>query len=312
MPENISGAMPGNMTGKKKLSGIFAPITSPFDREGNISLDQLGANVDRYRGTGLSGFLVLGSNGENKSLNFKEKQQVLGCVIAHKAPEQLVMAGSIFESTGETIEFAHLAVEAGADFITLLAPSYFKSAMTDAILLKYFSDAAGAAGRPCLIYKAPQFSGGVDLSLNLIKELAAHPNIAGIKDSSPSGIEKILFSVPGDFAVFSGSANTFFPAMLCGAAGGVLSIADYLPGHAVHLFKLLEKGALAEAAVLNRGILESNMAISGAAGVSGVKAAMDITGYHGGFPRLPLLPADAGTREKIKQTIEKLLRDFPL
>ncbi|MDR2745984.1 MAG: dihydrodipicolinate synthase family protein [Treponema sp.] len=296
----------------KKLSGIFAPITSPFDREGNLSLDRLGANIDRYRDTGLSGFLVLGSNGENKSLNFREKQQVLDCVIARKSPEQAVMAGSIFESTRETIEFARLAVEAGADFITLLPPSYFKSAMTDALLLKYFTDAASAAGKPCLIYKAPQFSGGVDLSLHLIKELAGHPNIAGIKDSSPSGIEKILFSVPRDFAVFSGSANTFFPAMLCGAAGGVLSIADYLPGHAVRLFRLLERGAMAEAAALNRGILESNMVISGASGVSGVKAAMDITGYHGGFPRLPLLPPDEGAGKKIRQAVEKLLLDFPL
>jgi 4-hydroxy-2-oxoglutarate aldolase len=306
---------------EKRLSGIFAPITSPFDRDGNLDLGRLGANVDRYQKTGLAGFLALGSNGENRSLSFKEKQQVLDCVIAHKAPDQLVMAGSIFESTRETIEFARLAVEAGAGFITLLPPSYFKSAMNDAVLLKYFSDAADAAGKPCLIYKAPQFSGGVDLSLNLIKELARHPNIAGIKDSSPSGIEKILFSVPRDFAVFSGSANTFFSAMLCGAAGGVLSIANYLPGHAVRLFALLKEGredsaraesSLAEAVALNRGILESNMAISGASGVSGVKAAMDITGYYGDFPRLPLLPADGETRGRIKTAIEKLLRDFPL
>ncbi|MDR2103921.1 MAG: dihydrodipicolinate synthase family protein [Treponema sp.] len=300
------------MVEEKGLSGIFAPITSPFDSNGDINWDHLAANVVRYQKTGLAGFLVLGSNGENKSLNFKEKQQVLDCVAAHKAPDQRIMAGSIFESTRETIEFAHLAAEAGADFITLLPPSYFKSAMTDTLLLKYFCDTASAAQKPCLIYKAPQFSGGLDLSLNLIKELARHPNIAGIKDSSPSGIEKILLSVPRDFTVLSGSANTFFTAMLCGAAGGVLSIANYLPAHAVHLFKLLKNGALTEAAALNRGILASNLAISGASGVSGVKAAMDITGYYGGFPRLPLLPADEGARGKIKQTLEKLLRDFPL
>ncbi|MDR2073278.1 MAG: dihydrodipicolinate synthase family protein [Spirochaetaceae bacterium] len=298
------------MAEKKKLSGMFAPITSPFDKDGNVDLDHLGANVDRYRETGLSGFLVLGSNGEHRSLNVKEKMRVLDCVIARKAPGQAVMAGSIFESTGETIEFARRAVEAGADFITLLPPSYFKTAMSDAVLLKYFSDTADAAGKPCLIYRAPQFSGGVDLSLNLIKELAGHPNIAGIKDSAPSGIEKILFSAGEDFAVLSGSANTFFQAMLCGASGGVLSIADYLPGHAVRLFRLLEGGALEEAAALNRGILESNTAVSGAYGVGGVKAAMDMTGYYGGVPRLPLLPVDPGGRERIGQAVEKLLRDF--
>jgi 4-hydroxy-2-oxoglutarate aldolase len=277
-----------------------------------LELDSLGANIEGYKKTGLAGFLVLGSNGENKSLGFKEKQQVLECVAAHKAANQAVMAGSIFESTRETIEFALLAEEAGADFITLLPPSYFKSAMNDAALAGYFSDVASAVHRPCLLYRAPQFSGGVDLSLNLIRELAKHPNIAGIKDSSSSGIEKILFSVPKNFAVFAGSANTFFSAMINGAAGGVLSLADYLPEYAVHLFKLLQEEELEKAVPLNRRILECNMSVSGAAGVSGVKAAMDYLGYHGGFPRLPLMGADAPAREAIQRVLDGLIRDFPL
>jgi 4-hydroxy-2-oxoglutarate aldolase len=294
------------------LGGVYAPITTPFDPQGNLELDSLGANIERYARTGLAGFLVLGSNGENKSLNFKEKQQVLDCVIARKAPHQTVMAGSIFESTRETIEFALLAEEAGADYITLLPPSYFKSAMHDGALAGYFGDVASAVKKPCLLYRAPQFSGGLDLSAGLIRDLARHPNIAGIKDSSSAGIEKIIFSVPEDFAVLAGSANTFFSAMINGAAGGVLSLADYLPEYAVRLFGLLRQGDLEQAAPLNRRILECNMSVSGAAGVSGVKAAMDHLGYHGGSPRLPLGGAGAPARESIGRVLDGLIRDFPL
>ncbi|GHT63164.1 dihydrodipicolinate synthase family protein [Spirochaetia bacterium] len=274
----------------EKLCGIFAPITTPFNKDGSVNYEHLGANVQRYAKTDLKGFLILGSNGENKSLRQNEKEQVVKTIIAAKAPGQVTMVGSIFESTTETVEFAKMAEQAGADFITLLPPSYFKSQMKDSVLLKYFTDTASSVKTPCLLYKAPQFSGGVDLSLNLIKDCAGHPGIAGIKDSSSSGIEKILLSVPEGFAVLSGSANTFFTAMLSGATGGVISMADYMPEKITELYTLIRSGKLKEAADLNNRIVKCNINVSGSWGVAGVKCAMDICGYHGGAPRLPLLP----------------------
>jgi 4-hydroxy-2-oxoglutarate aldolase len=289
------------------LEGIFAPITTPFDEKGRVNYEHLVFNVEKYAKTKLHGFLILGSNGENKSLSNKEKEEVLKTIIGHKAPGQTAMAASIFESTMETIEFALLAQEAGADFITLLPPSYFKSAMKDNVLLQYFSDVAGAVKIPCLLYKAPQFSGGLDLSVPLIKECAGHPNIRGIKDSSSGGIEKILHSVPEDFAVLSGSANTFFAGMLGGAWGGVLSLANYLPEKAVELYELIRAGDLVKAAALNRAIVTCNIEVSGSYGVAGVKRAMDETGYRGGFPRKPLLPLPSGAEAGIKRGLENLI-----
>jgi 4-hydroxy-2-oxoglutarate aldolase len=288
----------------KSLKGIFAPIATPFDEKGNVLYERLAENVQKYSKTGLRGYLILGSNGENKSLTTAEKERVLKTVLSCKNPQQIAMTGSIFESTLETLEFALMAQEAGADYITLLPPSYFKSAMKDNVLLKYFSDVAGSLKIPVLLYKAPQFSGGVDLSLNLIRECAEHPNIKGIKDSSSSGIEKILNGVPENFTVLSGSANTFLAAMLGGAAGGVLSIANYLPERAVQLYQYIIDGDLNNAAELNRVMIKGNIVISGTYGVAGVKRAMDLTGYYGGFPRLPLLPVPPEGGSAIKQIIE--------
>jgi 4-hydroxy-2-oxoglutarate aldolase len=290
----------------KKLAGIFAPITTPFDQAGALNYEHLIANVQQYAKTGLQGFLILGSNGENKSLTITEKEKTVKTILAHKAADQAAMVGSIFESTLETIEFALMAEEAGADYITLLPPSYFKSAMKDAVLIRYFTDVASRVHIPCLLYKAPQFSGGVDLSTALIKECAGHPNIAGIKDSSSSGIEKILLSVPKDFAVLSGSANTFFTAMLAGAVGGVLSLADYLPEQAVKLYRYITEKKLNEAVELNRKIVTCNIEVSGTHGVAGVKCAMDQAGYHGDFPRLPLPPIPADAAGPIQQAIERM------
>ena len=217
------------------------------------------------------------------------------------------MTGSIFESTGETIEFALMAQELGTDFITLLPPSYFKEDMKDHVLLKYFTDVASSLNIPCLLYKAPQFSGGLDLSLNLIKDCINHPNIAGIKDSSSSGIEKILNISPENFAVLSGSANTFFTAMVSGAWGGVLSAANYLPAAAVELYKFIETGNLQDAVKLNRRLVSGNLAISGTYGVAGVKYAMDQCGFFGGLPRLPLLPIPGEGKTKINEFLKSFL-----
>ena len=195
---------------EKKLMGVYAPITTPFDENGEVAYDKLIENMKFYAKSGLKGYLALGSNGENKNLTTDEKIKVLDTIIKYKGANQYVMAGCIFESTKETIEFAKIADELGSDFITLLPPSYFKKEMTDPVLLKYFTDVANSVKKPCLVYNAPQFCGGTILSVSLIKELAKHPNIIGVKDSSnAANIEGYLFAVRDSFNVIPGSANFF-------------------------------------------------------------------------------------------------------
>lgn len=120
---------------KSKLRGVFAPVTTPFEESGKVDAAGLRFNMDRYANSGLKGYLALGSNGENKSLTGEEKRRVLDVIIQNKAPNQIVMAGCIAESTRETIHLARMAEELGADFATLLPPSYFKKQMTDEVCI---------------------------------------------------------------------------------------------------------------------------------------------------------------------------------
>ena len=223
---------------EKKLMGVFAPITTPFDEGGEVAYDKLKENMKFYAKSGLKGYLALGSNGENKSLTNSEKEKVLETIINNKAADQVVMAGCIFESTKETIEFAKTAQKLGTDFITLLPPSYFKKEMTDPVLLRYFTDVAGSLTTPCLVYNAPQFCGGTTLSVNLVKELAKHPNIVGVKDSSTGNIESFLLAVRDTFNVMPGSANFFVNGLIMGAPGGVISLANVFPDITCKLYEL--------------------------------------------------------------------------
>jgi 4-hydroxy-2-oxoglutarate aldolase len=289
----------------KKLMGVFAPITTPFDANGEVAYDQLKDNMKFYAKSRLKGYLALGSNGENKSLTNSEKEKVLETIINNKGADQVVMAGCIFESTKETIEFAKIAEKLGADYITLLPPSYFKKEMSDAVLIKYFTDVASELKTPCLVYNAPQFCGGTTLSVNLVKEVAKHPNIVGVKDSSTGNIESFLLAVRDYFNVMPGSANFFMNGLIMGAPGGVISLANVFPDITVELYELTVAKKYEEAFKLNEKIIQMNKTVSGTGGVAAVKYAMDLAGLHGGNARLPLLPLNDDIKKKIQEYLKK-------
>lgn len=288
----------------QRLCGVFAPITTPFLDDGQVDFEGLKRNMRFYTGSGLHGYLALGSNGENKSLTNSEKIDVLKLIIEGKGAKQIVMAGCIFESTRETIENARMFASMGADFITLLPPSYFKQQMTDDALYRYFTDVAEQVEKPCLVYNAPQFCGGITLSVPLVKRLADHRNIVGIKDSSVGNIDKFLLAVKERFHVMAGSANFFLNSLFAGATGGVISLANIFPEIVLELYSLAMERKYEASFTLNERVLKLNSMVSGSGGVAAVKKAMDLTGLAGGEPRLPLLPLSGADVDQMKVKLQ--------
>lgn len=289
---------------RESLSGVFAPICTPFSESGEVNYEGLKVNMAKYAASKLKGYLALGSNGENKSLSMDEKFKVLELIVQNKGPHQAVMTGCIAESTRETIAIARKAEELGTDFITLLPPNYFKAQMTDAVLATYFSEVAEAVNKPCLLYNAPQFSGGVVISTSLVKQLSGHRNIVGVKDSAnAASIDNYLLSCPADFAILAGSANYMVSAMLNGALGGIVSLANVFPDECCKLWQLIATKQYEEGFAYNMKILKLSRSVSGKGGVSAVKAAMDIAGLVGGYPRRPLLPLTQSAKEELKAAL---------
>jgi 4-hydroxy-2-oxoglutarate aldolase len=118
----------------QKVCGIFAPITTPFVGD-EVAFDRFKENIKKYSQTPLNGYLVLGSNGESKSLTEDEKLKLLEIVLAEKAAHQLIMAGTGYESTRQTIAFSKKVQELGADIVSLVTPSYFKKSLSDEALI---------------------------------------------------------------------------------------------------------------------------------------------------------------------------------
>lgn len=288
---------------RSPLAGVYAPITTPFDSSEDLDLGALRANLGHYATSGLHGYLALGSNGENRSLDEEERERVLEVVVRERGPGQAVMAGATYDAQRATERFLARAADLGADFGLVLSPGYFRKQMTSEILYRYFSTLADGAPLPLLLYNAPGFN-GITLEPDLVARLAVHPNIVGMKDSASSGIERFLPLQGPDFAVLAGSVSFLYPAMLAGSPGGTVSLANSFPDVALRLYAYGADPADPAGPAYQEHVIGLNARISGAWGVAGVKAAMDMAGLAGGPPRRPLLPLDEAARAELRAFLE--------
>jgi 4-hydroxy-2-oxoglutarate aldolase len=287
----------------EKLAGIFAPIGTPFAR-GEVASDQLRSNMQKYRETGLAGFFALGSNGESKFLTEAEKVKVLEVVLQEKADHQIVMAGAGYESTRQTIAFSRQVAEMGADFVSILTPSYFKKRLTDEAMIGYYTDVADAVPIPVVAYNAPGFT-GMTLTPKVVEVISGHPNVIGMKDTSKGNMSTYISVSAKDFDILSGTVSTLFESMLLGAKGGVVSLANAFPTPCCELYAACKVVDLDKARRLHYMLIKLNKSVSGSFGVAGVKFAAEVAGYYGGNPRKPLLPITEEGRQSIRKAIEE-------
>jgi 4-hydroxy-2-oxoglutarate aldolase len=287
----------------KKLSGISAPISTPFVN-GEVSFNQLRFNMQKYSQTALAGFFALGSNGESMFLTESEKLKVLEMVLQEKADHQIVMAGAGYESTRQTISFSNQVAEMGADFVSILTPSYFKKRLTDDAMIGYYTDVADAVPIPVVAYNAPGFT-GMTLTPQVVEVISRHPNVIGMKDTSKGNMSNYLSVSGEDFDILSGTVSTLFESMLLGAKGGVVSLANAFPAPCCELYEACKAVDLDKARRLHYMLIKLNKSVSGSFGVAGVKYAAEVAGYHGGDPRKPLLPITEEGRQIIRKAIEE-------
>jgi 4-hydroxy-2-oxoglutarate aldolase len=177
------------------LHGILPPITTPFYPDGNIYFKKLEHNVDRYSRTPVSGIVVLGSTGEAIMLSDQERRDVLKSAREAAAPNKVLVAGTGIESAIGTLHLTEYAAELGYDVAMVRTPHYYKKQMQPANILAFYRTVADRSPLPVIIYNFPQAT-GYDIPAELVIELAAHPNLIGIKESS-GNVEKVRKMVEG-------------------------------------------------------------------------------------------------------------------
>jgi 4-hydroxy-2-oxoglutarate aldolase len=290
-----------------KLQGIFAPLTTPFEADGSISLAHLRDNIKRYNRTGLAGYAINGSTSESVLLRWDEVYRVWEAARDAAAPNKILIAGTGAESTAETIEHTNRAAGFGYGVALVRTPSFYKPAMSEEALAEHYLRVADAARIPILVYSVPIFT-QVTVEAPLIARVSKHANIIGMKDSSGSvqGIADIIGAAPKHFQTLVGSASTLYESLEKGAVGAILALACAFPELCVEIYDASRAGESAKAHSLAQQLIAPAKMFGPQYGIAGLKYALDRLGYFGGPPRPPLLPVNESARREIDSLLSNL------
>lgn len=293
----------------KDLHGIIAPIPTSFAESGDLALDQMAKNIERWGQSRLSGFAVLGSTGEFVYLTHREKEEVLARAREAIPPHRVMLAGTGCESTRETIELTRFAAAQGADFALVITPAYYKRAMGSEILRAHYIEVAEKSPIPLVLYNMPAFT-SLNLSAELVVELAAHSNIVGIKDSSGDvqQLQEICRLAPDDFAVLTGAGSLLLASLVLGARGAILAVANVAHDLCVDIVEAFQHGDLARARTLQYHLAPLNKAVTAEYGIAGLKSLLDRIGFYGGAPRKPLREVSSDVSETLLAVYDRAQR----
>lgn len=313
-----------NQRSQDLLRGVLIPCPTPFDAHGELDTAALQMNMERWNDTGVRGYVMLGSTGERVHLSEDERRRVIEAARTATAPDKTFIVGIGGGSTRESLREAREAARVQADAVLALPPHYYTRQMTDDVLLEHFKTLADESPVPIILYHIPQNT-HVNLSPKVVRTLAMHPNVVGIKDSSgdraylASVLSLLSKDAPAkpsedsmkgedatvDFAVTVGHAATLTHALRSGATGAILAVAAACPTLCVEIYRLVCAGELNEAQA-RQAELDEIVSVLGSYGVGGIKAALDCLGFVGGRVCAPLQDVDDEARREIDKTLARI------
>lgn len=290
----------------EKLRGILLPFSTPFDGKGDLDNPALRINITRWNETGICGYVALGSTGERVHLSESER----ACVIETArecVPEHLAfIVGAGQQSVRGSVEEIGRAAELGADAVLLITPHFYRGAMRQDVLFKYYWAVADEARVPVVLYSMPELT-GVAVAPETVARLSEHENIAGIKDSSGDVINlaETLRLVPEDFAVLTGNGASFYAALAAGVRGAILAVGCVATREVLKIYEAVQRGEHERARRLQEKLTPLALAVTRRYGIGGLKAALDMIGYVGGHVRAPLEDASEDARSEIARLLKE-------
>jgi 4-hydroxy-2-oxoglutarate aldolase len=295
------------MNAPMKLTGIFAPLATPFAASGDVDYDAYAQNIARFNKTKLAGYVINGSTSESVLLLWSEVYRQLQIALKHAAPDKELVAGTGAESTRETIAHTNHAASLGYKAALVRTPSFYKPAMSEDALVEHYLRVADASRIPILVYSVPIFT-HVTVEALVVARTSKHPNIIGIKDSSGNvaALAASIAAAPREFKTLVGSASALYEALEVGATGAILALANAFPDVCAEIYDLSRSGDGAKAKALAQTLAAPAKMFGPQYGIAGLKYAMERNGYVGGPTRMPLLPLTDVARREIDAMLSNL------
>jgi len=290
-----------------KPEGILPALVTPFNDDGKtVDEERLRALVDRCIKLGVHGVVPCGTTGEFVNLTTKEKEHVIDIVVDEVNGKVSVVAGTGASGTDQALEMTKYAKDAGADAALIVTPFYLKP--QDRGIYQHYDTIATEVDLPIILYNIPQCT-GVQLSWQMVEDLAQIPNIVGLKDSSGqlSYILAVLEKVRDKINVLCGHDEVVVAALAAGCSGAILASANVIPDIWVQIYNHVRNGELQKARELQYKIQKMARIIAGS-GAVGTKEALNMMKVEVGPVRKPLSVGGELTyeaREELRIELEK-------
>jgi 2-dehydro-3-deoxy-D-pentonate aldolase len=295
------------------LKGIIVPMATPLFSNGDFDKKGTERLIRHLLNGGIHGIFVLGTTGEAASLKPSIKKTLISTTCDFVNGKVPVLVGISHTCMEISIKLAYHAKEAGAQAVVAITPYFFP--MDQADLLAYYETLASACPLPLYLYNFPAMT-KCNLEPDTVLQLAQHPNIHGVKDSSGNGVyfQKLLAvktSRP-EFSVLAGPDEMLAQALLVGADGGVNGGGNIFPSLYAKLYEAAVNRDMETVQKLQDWVISIsdkiyNCSPKSSGYISGVKESL----YHLGIcePHLspPLQPIDKSAKENIRQNLEKLI-----
>jgi len=285
------------------MNGVAAPLVTPFTDDGDVDEPALRELVGWLEARGIDFLVPCGSTSEAELLTADERTRVIETVV--EAASVPVLAGTGSPGYRETRRATAAAADAGADAALVVSPFYYPH--DQSTLAAYYRDLADEASIPIYLYSVPVFT-DVRLHPDTVADLADHPNVAGIKDSSGdigTFVRIARRTDDADFDPIVGSGTVFSQALAAGASGGVLALANVAPDVTSEIYGTASSDP-ETARRLNADVVELDNAVTSEFGIPGLKYAMRRRGAPAGYARSPHRPPDAAARERLDSLVAPL------
>lgn len=288
-----------------QLHGSITALATPFTASGALDMTAWHGLLESQLAAGIQGLVVAGSTGEAAMLSDAEFVTLIRAAVETVGGQVPVLAGAGLSGTARTIEQCQRACEAGADALLVVTPPYVRP--TQEGLRRHFESVADAVPRPIVLYNVPPRT-GVDLLPETVAALAAHPNIAGIKEAV-ADIERIRALLPSratTFSVLTGDDGTACAAQLAGADGVVSVVSNVAPAAFTAMGDLARAGQASAAQALDAELAPLYTAMALEPNPIPVKAILSWLGRCQDSLRLPLLPLSSRHRAAAQSAVERI------
>ena len=289
---------------KTIFKGMASAVVTPMNENG-VDYEAFGRFIDFQIENGINALVVVGTTGENATLEPWEQKEVIRFAVEHTAGRVPVIAGTGTNNTAHVLENTKNACEVGVDGILVVTPYYNKA--TQAGLIKHFTMIADASEVPVILYNVPGRT-GCALTPKTVAVLAEHPNIVGLKEATGNMSQMVeIMHLCGDkIDVYSGEDALTVPMMAMGAAGTISVLSNVMPAESVAMTDACKAGDFKSAAAMQCKFLPLINALFSQVNPIPVKAAAAALGFGDDALRMPLTPMEEPFRTAMFEEMRKL------